>query len=90
MIGKGEYGIFLAYATLLDKHATAVTLVDPPTSHKQGPHFPGILRILDIPEALGLLAPRPLTIVGDDPAFDRTEEIYRLAGAADKLKRVKK
>jgi hypothetical protein len=54
----------------------------------QGPHFPGILRAVDIPEVLGLLAPRPLTIVGDDPAFDRTAEIYRLAGAEGKLKRL--
>jgi hypothetical protein len=67
-----------------------VVLVLPPTSHMQGPHFPGILRTVDIPEALGLLAPRPLTIVGDDPAFDRTAEIYRLAGAAEKLRRLPK
>jgi hypothetical protein len=44
--------------------------------------------LLDIPDTLGLLAPTPLTIIGGmDPAFDRTAEIYRLAGAADKLKR---
>jgi hypothetical protein len=44
--------------------------------------------VLDIPEALGLLAPTPLTIIGGkDRAFDRTEEIYRLAGAGDKLVR---
>jgi hypothetical protein len=47
-----------------------------------------VLRVLDIPEALGLLAPMPLTIIGgNDQAFDRTAEIYRLAGAAEKLKR---
>jgi hypothetical protein len=54
----------------------------------EGPHFLGVMRVLDIPEALGLLAPTPLTIVGgEDPAFDRTAEIYRRAGAADKLRR---
>jgi dienelactone hydrolase len=87
--GKGRLGILAAYAALLTPEIDQVTLIVPPTSHKDGPHFLGILRILDIPEALGLLAPRPLTIIGDDPAFDRTAEIYRLAGAADKLKRVK-
>ena len=88
--GSGRDGILAAYAALLDPTIAEVLLVLPPTSHIEGPHFPGILRTVDIPEALGLLAPRPLTIVGDDPAFDRTAEIYRLAGAADKLKRLPK
>ena len=65
-----------------------MVVIDPPKSHKEGPYFLNVLRVLDIPEALGLLAPTPLTIIGGkDPAFDRTAEIYRLAGAADKLKR---
>jgi len=39
-------------------------------------------------EALGLLAPRPLTLINaKDKAFDRTAEIYKLAGAADKFQR---
>jgi hypothetical protein len=47
-----------------------------------------VLRVLDIPDALGLLAPRRLTLVNaKDKAFDRTAEIYRLAGAADRLQR---
>ena len=49
----------------------------------EGPHFLNVLRVLDIPEALGLLAPNvKLTLVNArDPAFDRTEAIYRAAGA---------
>ena len=66
----------------------AVVAVDPPTSFRDGPIFLNVLRILDIPDALGLLAPTPLTLVNaKDRAFDRTEQIYKLAGAADKLKR---
>ncbi len=64
---------------------------DPPTSHRDGPHFLNVLRVLDIPEALGLLAPDvKLTLVGKnakDKAFDRTEVLYKAAGAADKFKR---
>jgi dienelactone hydrolase len=87
-VGKGEAGILAAYAALLRPEIRSVTIVDPPTSHRQGPHFLGILKICDIPEALGALAPRPLTLVNaKDPAFDRTAELYRLAGAADKLTR---
>jgi hypothetical protein len=86
-LGKGSSGVLLAYAALHEPSIEAVTLVDPPVSHREGPHFLGVLKVLDIPDALGLLAPRPLTIVGDKPAFDRTAELYRLAGASDKITR---
>ncbi|MCI0737861.1 MAG: hypothetical protein L0Y72_02370, partial [Gemmataceae bacterium] len=88
LVGEGESGILAAYAALFEPSIKEVVVIDPPKSHKEGPHFLNVLRVLDIPEALGLLAPTPLTIIGgNDPAFDRTAEIYRLAGAADKLKR---
>jgi len=88
VIGHGDAGIIAAYAALFEPSIKEVVVIDPPKSHKEGPHFLNVLRVLDIPEALGLLAPTPLTIVGGlDPAFDRTEAIYKLAGAGDKLKR---
>ena len=62
-----------------------------PLSHRDGPHFLNVLRVLDIPEALGLLAPDvKLTLIGKnakDKAFDKTAAIYELAGAKDKFKR---
>lgn len=88
IVGKGQAGILAAYAALFEPAIKEVIVIDPPKSHKEGPYFLNVMRVLDIPEALGLLAPTPLTIIGgNDPAFDRTAEIYRLAGAADKLKR---
>ena len=52
-----------------------VVILDPPTSHRDGPHFLNVMRVLDIPEALGLLAPDvKLTLIGKnakDKAFDR-------------------
>jgi dienelactone hydrolase len=89
LYGQGEAGIIVAYAVLLKpKGANEVVIIDPPTSHKNGPHFLSVLRVLDIPEALGLLAPMPLTLINaKDAAFDRTAQIYELAGAADKLTR---
>src|SRR5207253_3643595 len=88
LVGHGQAGILAAYAALFEPSIKEVVVIDPPKSHKEGPHFLNVLRVLDIPEALGLLAPTPLTIIGGtDPAFDRTAEIYRLAGAADKLTR---
>jgi dienelactone hydrolase len=89
LIGRGEAGILGAYAALLDPASIeSVTIVDPPASHRSGPQFLGVLRIWDIPEALGCLAPRPLTLIhAADPAFERTAELYRRAGAAGKLLR---
>jgi len=56
---------------------------------EDGPIFLNVLRVLDIPEALGLLAPDvKLTIVnGKDKSFDRTEQLYKLAGAEGKFER---
>lgn len=90
LAGARRNAILAVYAALLEASIQEVIAIEPTKSHTEGPHFPGILREIDIPDALGLLAPRPLTILGDDPAFDRTAEIYRLAGASDKLKRIKK
>jgi cephalosporin-C deacetylase-like acetyl esterase len=89
VLGRGQAGILAAYAALFEPSIKEVVILDPPTSHMQGPYFLNVLRVLDIPEALGLLAPNVrLTLVGArDPAFDRTAEIYRLAGAADKCRR---
>lgn len=88
LVGRGSAGILAAYAALFDPTVREVIIVDPPTSHTQGPTFLNVLRVLDIPEALGLLAPRPLTLVNaKDKAFDRTAQIYKLAGAEGKFQR---
>lgn len=86
--GKGQAGIIAAYAAILEPDFAGAELYEPPTSHRDGPIFLNVLRVIDIPEALGLLAPRPLTIHSNDKAFDRTAEIYKRAGAADKFKRI--
>jgi hypothetical protein len=89
VIGRGQAGILAAYAALFEPSIKEVVIVDPPASHKDGPIFLNVLRVLDIPDALGLLAPDvKLTLVNaKDPAFDRTAAIYRRAGAAAKFQR---
>jgi hypothetical protein len=89
VLAHGQAGILAAYAALFEPSIKEVVIIDPPTSHKDGPIFLNVLRVLDIPEALGMLAPDvKLTIInGKDKAFDRTEQLYKLAGAADKLTR---
>jgi dienelactone hydrolase len=90
LVGRGPAGVIAAYAALLNPGSTdEVVIIDPPTSHRDGPHFLNVMRVLDIPDALGLLAPDvKLTLIGaKDKAFDKTAAIYKLAGAADKFER---
>src|SRR5581483_7418997 len=88
-VGRGQAGIIAAYAALFEPSIKEVIIVDPPTSHKDGPIFLNVLRVLDIPEALGLLAPDvKLTLVNaKDKAFDRTEQLYKVAGWEHKFER---
>ena len=92
LCGSGNAGVIAAYAALLvpDKVAEVI-LHDPPTTHDDGPHFLGVRRVLDIPDAIGLLAPdTKVLIVGKvslSKAFDKTARIFELAGAKGKLKR---
>ncbi|HSQ55009.1 MAG TPA: hypothetical protein VLM40_04615, partial [Gemmata sp.] len=92
LVARGQASIIAAYAALFVPGAVdEVVIADPPLSHRDGPHFLNVLRVLDIPEALGLLAPGvKLTLVGKnakDKAFDRTAAIYKAAGVAEKFKR---
>jgi dienelactone hydrolase len=90
LVARGPAGIVAAYSTILFPGATKeLVILDPPPTHRDGPHFLNIDRVLDLPTALGLLAPDvKLTLIhAKDPAFDKTAAIYKLAGAADKFER---
>jgi dienelactone hydrolase len=88
VVGKGEAGILAAYAALFEPSITSVVVIDPPPSHDQGPIFLNVLRVLDVPDALGMLAPLPLTLINaDKKTSDKVGAIYEAAGAKEKLKR---
>lgn len=87
--GHGQAGVIAAYAALLDPRVSEVVLSEPPTSHRDGPIFLNVLRVVEIPEALGLLAPRALTIYSGKPReFESTKTIYSVAGGSLKLESV--
>jgi hypothetical protein len=86
IIGSRQAGIIAAYAALFEPAVAEVVVVDPLASHRDGPIFLNVLRVLDVPGALGLLAPRPLTLVGSKgEAWSLTKALYERAGAATKL-----
>jgi cephalosporin-C deacetylase-like acetyl esterase len=67
VFGRGVAGALGLYAALLDPKIDQVMLLDPPSSHRQGPIFLNVLRHLDLPEAAARLAPRPLIFYGQRP-----------------------
>jgi len=81
--GKGEMGIVALYAALFDGRIQQVILSDPPASHWQHPALLNVLRVTDIPEVAGALAPRRLVSLTKLPeAFDYTRNAYRVQRAA--------
>ena len=86
--GKGPASLIAAYAAIQTPEIAGVTLVAPPTTHMDSaaPQFLNILRVCDVPAALGLLAPRPLTIIGAPPErCTATSAAYTAADAKNRL-----
>jgi cephalosporin-C deacetylase-like acetyl esterase len=86
--GSGAAGVIAAYAAALDEGIAGVTLVSPPASHMDAaaPQFLNVLRVCDIPDVVGLVAPRAARIIdADASAFSRTTSIYAAAKAKHQL-----
>ncbi len=87
IIGRGQAGVIATYAALLQPRISEVAVVDPSASHRDGPIFLNVLRVLDVPETFGLLAPKPLTIyLSRTNALERTAQLSRAAGEAVQFK----
>ena len=85
---SGGAALWAAYAAALEPSIAELTMVSPPVSHmeKGVPQILNILRVCDVPDVLGLIAPRPLIIVGgDDKTFARTRAAYEAAGATEQF-----
>ena len=86
--GKSGAGLLAAYAAVLDERIAGATLISPPSTHMDtaAPPLLNVLRVCDVPTVLGLVAPRPMAIVGsaaDD--FRKTKAIYSAANADKRL-----
>jgi cephalosporin-C deacetylase-like acetyl esterase len=64
--GKAQDGINGLYAALLDGKVERIILGSPPASHRQGPHYLGILRYTDIPEVAALMGSK-VKVYGEAP-----------------------
>jgi cephalosporin-C deacetylase-like acetyl esterase len=84
--GRGVQGAIGLYAALFRPDVGHVILIDPPTSHAEGPIFLNVMRYTDLPEAAGLFAPRRLTFWGTTPvAFEYSRHVWKLYGKAENL-----
>jgi hypothetical protein len=88
VVGEGPGAVLAAYAAVLEPDIAGVWAFNPPSSHMdaKAPQLLNVLRVCDVPEAFGLLAPRPLTLHGlAADAQAKVDQIYGAAGASDKL-----
>ncbi len=86
--GEGGGGLLAAYAALWEPDIAGAVLWQPPSSHMQpnAPPLLNVLRVCDVPDVLGMLAPRPLLIYSPiAQAWDKVRTIYRKAGAEAQL-----
>jgi len=88
VVGEGRFGLIGAYAALLEPDIAGVALDRPALTHMdaRSPQLLNVLRVCDVPEVLGALAPRPLTITNARGEGSSTiRKLYELVGVADKL-----
>jgi hypothetical protein len=88
LVGENSSAVLAIYAALLEPSISGLILHQPSATHMDdsAPALLNVLRVCDIADAVGMLAPRPITLVGNDVEwFPKVASIYRAAGASDKL-----
>jgi dienelactone hydrolase len=88
VVGSEANGILAAYAALFEPEIAETALVRPLSSlmDEKAPQFLNALRVCDVPEVLGMLAPRRLHVHKPPlAARERVAAIYAAAGAREAL-----
>ena len=69
LYGKGDSGVAALCYSLLDEGIAGVAVDDAPSSHLDGAPILGILRLFDVPQAVGLMAPRKVALINPGHQF---------------------
>jgi hypothetical protein len=88
LVGESAEAVLAIYAALLESEIAGLILHQPSATHMDdsAPALLNVLRVCDIPEALGMVAPRPVTLIGGQTDWaGKATAIYRAAGATDRL-----
>lgn len=86
--GVGAGGILAAYAALLEPEIGGAAVSGVPASHMDegAPQLLNVLRVCDIADVLGMVAPKPLRLRAVAPSVsEKVKAIYAAAGASDRL-----
>jgi dienelactone hydrolase len=85
---EGGLAVVAAYAAAINEDIAGLLLNKVPASlmESNAPAILNALRVCDVPEMLGCVAPRPTTLVGcDAERFAKTAQIYEAAGERNRL-----
>jgi hypothetical protein len=85
---ENNAAILATYAALLEPDIDGVLLHRPPLSHmdSSAPSLLNVLRVCDVPDVLGMLAPRSLRISGvPSHSLKKVVTIYQAAGVPTKF-----
>ena len=72
LAGAGDAATLALWAGVFEPGVRRVSLVDPPGTFNEGPAFLNIDRVLDVPQAIALLEPKPVVLVTQGDRFDWT------------------
>jgi hypothetical protein len=88
LVGQRAAGVLAAYAALWESEIAGVMLNKPPLTHMDdgAPQLLNVLRVCDIPDVLGMLAPRRLTVCSAGrELLDKVSAIFAAAGGTKNL-----
>jgi dienelactone hydrolase len=87
LVGETDAAVLAIYAALLEPDVSGLIVRAPPATHMDAtaPTLLNVLRVCDIPDALGMVAPRPVTLLDPNDGFQKATSIYRAANASEKL-----
>ena len=84
LIGQHNAAVWVAYAGMLEPDISRIQVRHIPETHGDAkvPQLLNVLRVCDVPEVIGMLAPHRVTLSGASEHFaQKVGDIFTLAGA---------
>lgn len=83
---QGPMAVTALYASYYEPPVQQLLLLEPSSTHREGPHFLNVLRFLDVPQAMALAASRaPVTIFGQAEPWAFTQQVLERTGAPGRI-----
>jgi dienelactone hydrolase len=86
LYGRGDAGVAALYRGIIDERIAGVIVDDAPSTHLSASPILGILRAFDMPQAVGLMAPRKVALVNPaHNAWTWPSRVYGRLGCPERL-----